>query len=799
MVARGRRRRAATRLASPGRTSIRTRVLTIVLIPSVVLLVVGVGFASYLVWTGVEARDWAATQLLTIDPGTGFVRTLENERRDSQLALAGDPAAVARVETTRKKTDGALAAVGPIGPALEKLNPDAVGAANAAFGASLAQLPGIRQQVDLHTATVAGVDDFYSRFTGVVVTGLDGTVATAPDARAAEGDTAASDVFQVADAMARGNALAAGVLYRGKLSGDQLLQYAQLVGSYHVQLTALHNHVAPAVRVRIDALVQSPAWQTLTAVESALITAGSLPVGQQDWQAAADQVASSLLDLWGAQYHEAQATAASTAASALTRSLVGGFILLVVIVAAFVAAVRLANALVRRLRDLRAKTLELADHRLPDIVGRLHAGQAVDIDAEIDALDQGKDELGEVAGAFIKAQRVAFEAAASEAKTRDGVNAVFLDIAHRSQLVVRRQLQVLDQAEAGQQDPEQLELLFELDHLATRARRNAENLVILGGGQPGRRWRSPVPLREIVRSAVSETEDFARVDTHRLPRQSVVAAAVADLTHLIAELVDNATTFSPPDSHVTVLGNVVGKGVVIEIQDQGLGIPAEDRALYNENLRNPPDFEFMALTRRRTLGLFVVGQLSQRQGISVTLTESAYGGVTAIVLIPSTLVAGEEEPESAAAAVPASRRPSERPRRREARPGGHDAAVEPVPQASGGAPQQPDWPREEPARRLPVAPRESPGIRANGKPPGADPVPRPERSPGKRPLPRRERQANLAPQLAAELANEAAAGTSGEQPAPRRGARSPEQAQALMSAMRRGTRQGRDAGSGTSR
>jgi hypothetical protein len=224
--------------------------------------------------------------------------------------------------------------------------------------------------------------------------------------------------------------------------------------------------------------------------------------------------------------------------------------------------------------------------------------------------------------------------------------------------------------------------------------------VILGGGQPGRRWRNPVPLREIVRSAVSETEDFARVDTNRLPRQSVVAAAVADLTHLIAELVDNATTFSPPDSHVTVLGNVVGKGVVIEIQDQGLGIPAEDRALYNENLRNPPDFEFMALTRRRTLGLFVVGQLSRRQGISVTLTESAYGGVTAIVLIPSSLVAGEEEPGSAAAAVPASRRPSERPRQREARPGARDASAEPVPQASGGAPQQPDWPREEPAPRV---------------------------------------------------------------------------------------------------
>lgn len=785
-----------TRLVSPRRTSIRTRVLTIVLVPSVLLLIVGVGFSSYLVWTGVEARNWAANELLAIDPGTGFVRALENERRDSQLAVAGDPAAAARVGTTRKETDAALAAVGPIGPALAKLNPDAVGDANATFVALLTELPAIRQQVDLRTATPAGVDDFYSRFTGVAVKGLDGTVATAPDARAAADGAAASDVFQVADAMARGNALAAGVLYRGKLSGDQLLQYAQLVGSYRVQLTALRNRVAPAVRTRIDTLVQTPAWQTLTSVERALVAGQPLPVGQQDWQAAADQVSSSLLDLWRAQFHEAQSTAASTAASTLSRYLVGGIIVLAVTTAAFLAAVRLANALVRRLRDLRTKTLELAERRLPDIVGRLHAGQAVDIDAEVGTLDSGGDEIGEVAGAFHKAQRVAVEAAASEAKTRDGVNAVFLDIAHRSQLVVRRQLQVLDQAEAGQQDPEQLELLFQLDHLATRARRNAENLVILGGGQPGRRWRNPVTLREIVRSAVSETEDFARVDTNRLPRQSIVAAAVADLTHLIAELVDNATTFSPPDSHVTVLGNVVGKGVAIEILDQGLGIPAEDRARYNENLRNPPDFEFMALTERRTLGLFVIGQLSRRHGIGVTLTESPYGGVTAIVLVPSSLVAGEED----AVGVPASRRPRERLRQREARLGGNEVPVEPVPRPAGSAPpQQHDWPREEPARRVPAPPRETPAIRANGKPPGASPVARPDRSPGKRPLPRRERQANLAPQLAAELAQERTAGASGEQPGPRRGARSPEQAQALMSAMRRGTRQGRDAGSGTSR
>src|SRR5262249_21250180 len=151
------------------------------------------------------------------------------------------------------------------------------------------------------------------------------------------------------------------------------------------------------------------------------------------------------------------------------------------------------------------------------------------------------DEIGQVAEAFNSAQLIAVTAAAAEARSRAGINKVFLDIAHRSQLVVHQQLELLDVAEAKQADPEHLELLFRLDHLATRARRNAENLVILGGGQPGRKWRRSAGLEDIVRSAVSETEDFARVSTVRLPGLQLRGTVVGDLIHLLAELVDNAT------------------------------------------------------------------------------------------------------------------------------------------------------------------------------------------------------------------------------------------------------------------
>lgn len=294
-------------------------------------------------------------------------------------------------------------------------------------------------------------------------------------------------------------------------------------------------------------------------------------------------------------------------------------------------------------------------------------------------LDYGTDEIGQVAEAFNTAQRAAVDAAVTEARTRGGISKVFLDIAHRSQLVVHRQLELLDVAEARQGDPEHLELLFQLDHLATRARRNAENLLILGGGQPRRRWRRPAGLEDVVRSAVSETEHFARVTTVRLPDVRVQGAVVGDLIHLLAEPVDNATTFSPPDAAVTVRGNQVGKGVVVEVEDQGLGIEFAELERLNQTLANPPDFQAMAASGQRHLVLFVVGQLAQRHGITVSLLESAYGGIKAIVLIPVAVV---EAADTAVNGSPATGRPGrheQRPqgcgtRPGQARPGGAAAA-----------------------------------------------------------------------------------------------------------------------------
>lgn len=373
-----------------------------------------------------------------------------------------------------------------------------------------------------------------------------------------------------------------------------------------------------------------------------------LPMSVATWQEASGQVVSALLKLWEDQSNDAHEIARAQGDRTAQRSLLGGAAVLLIATLAFLAALVLANRFIGRMRRLRRDTLELADQRLPDLMRRLGQGENVDSTAEASRLDFGTDELGQVADAFNRAHVAAVAAAVAEAKTRTGVNAVFLNIAHRSQVVVHRQLSLLDQAERKEENADQLELLFQLDHLATRARRNAENLIILGGEQPGRRWRKPVPLLELVRGAVAESLDYARIQTGRMPEAQVSSNAVADLIHLLAELMDNATAFSPPQARVEVSGVVVGRGVAVEIIDQGLGMSEDDFAARNALLADPPDFSVVSLSSDARLGLFVVAKLANRHGVSVRLGESVYGGVRAVVLIPTALLrphspAGDED------------------------------------------------------------------------------------------------------------------------------------------------------------
>jgi signal transduction histidine kinase len=233
-----------------------------------------------------------------------------------------------------------------------------------------------------------------------------------------------------------------------------------------------------------------------------------------------------------------------------------------------------------------------------------------------------RDEVGEVAAAFNTVHRVAIQVAAEQAALRMSIGDMFLNLARRSQALIDRQLELIDELEE-EADSETLANLFKLDHLATRMRRNAENLIVLSGAEPPRRWTEPIPLAEVARGAIAEVEDYQRVALLPMEEVGVPGHAVADIIHLLAELIENATSFSPPGTAVRVGGQRAATGYVVEVEDRGLGMSDEELMEANERLANPPAIDSAV---SRMLGLFVVGRLARRYDIRVQLRHSSYGG-----------------------------------------------------------------------------------------------------------------------------------------------------------------------------
>ena len=303
-----------------------------------------------------------------------------------------------------------------------------------------------------------------------------------------------------------------------------------------------------------------------------------------------------------------------------------------------------------------------------------------------------------------------------EARLRQGLNDVFRSLARRSQSLLHRQLTLLDQMERRASDPEALDDLFRLDHLTTRMRRHAEGLVILAGAPPGRGWSSPVRMVDVMRGAIAEVEDYARVSVATRSQAALAGSAVADVIHLLAELIENATTLSPPYTSVRVSGDTVANGFAIEVEDRGLGMSPTRLAELNDRLANPPEFN---PSDSEQLGLFVVSQLAKRHGIRVTLKASPYGGTAAIVLIPQHLVVTEEAFRAGLPGEPA-RGPAHRQRQPvvpatpagAGRPGGRDPA--PASPSSAACPGS-ARPRGPHLRAAAPLPGERPGAAGAGR------------------------------------------------------------------------------------
>ncbi|MET8974077.1 nitrate- and nitrite sensing domain-containing protein [Streptomyces sp. NPDC004539] len=325
-------------------------------------------------------------------------------------------------------------------------------------------------------------------------------------------------------------------------------------------------------------------------------------------------------------------------------AIISGLLILLVLGVSLVGAFVVARSMIRSLRRLQETATKVAQERLPELVKQLSESDPQDVDTSVESVGvHSRDEIGQVAAAFDDVHREAVRLAAEQALLRGNVNAMFTNLSRRSQGLIQRQLSLISELESREADPDQLSSLFKLDHLATRMRRNGENLLVLAGEEPGRRWTRPVPLVDVLRAAASEVEQYERIELASVPTTEVAGRVVNDLVHLLAELLENATSFSSPQTKVKVTGHALPDGrVLIEIHDTGIGLSPEDLAAINERLASPPTVD-VSVSRR--MGLFVVGRLSQRHGIRIQLRPSDSGGTTALVMLPVDVAQGGKKPQ----------------------------------------------------------------------------------------------------------------------------------------------------------
>jgi signal transduction histidine kinase len=330
---------------------------------------------------------------------------------------------------------------------------------------------------------------------------------------------------------------------------------------------------------------------------------------------------------------ELNATSANLRSQAQTDAYANAGLIVAVLLVAILGAGLVARSMVRTLAKLQQTAEDVAEHTLPEMVRKLSEADPQDVDVTIQPIGiDTRDEIGHVARAFDKVHSQAVRLAAEQALLRGNINAMFTNLSRRSQGLIQRQLAMISELESREADPDQLAQLFKLDHLATRMRRNGENLLVLAGEDPGRRWTRPVPLVDVLRAAASEVEQYERIELASVPTAEVAGRVVNDLVHLLAELLENATSFSSPQTRVKVTGHALPDGrVLIEIHDTGIGLSPDDLAEINERLANPPVVD-VSVSRR--MGLFVVGRLSLRHGIRIQLRPSDSGGTTALVMLP---------------------------------------------------------------------------------------------------------------------------------------------------------------------
>ncbi|WP_063772512.1 nitrate- and nitrite sensing domain-containing protein [Streptomyces sp. NRRL S-495] len=616
---------------------------------------------------------------------------LQEERRLSAEALARPGSVTDQLKRQRQLTDEAVEKFQTLSGETADSAPTEVRTAVAEARRAMEKLGDQRALVDKGTTDQQGVYAYYTDLIAVDLR-LFTALSHVDTGEVTWISKTLVNSFWAKEMLAREDAILARGWPSGKLSASDYQLVQQAIGAQdHLFTVQVVPYVPAGERAAWSELMSGPAWQAKAAVEQALTRPAvadatgtvRLPQLQDQWRQAVDQVNPQLVKVIETRTEGVVEVGKGSILSLLTRVALTSVIGLLAVIVVVLASWRLTRSLRRRINDLHAQAQDM-EHTLPEVVERLARGEQVDVEAESRAITagahaRGGDELAQLGQAMNLARTSALGAAVRQAEQHRGFERLLQRIARRTQLLIGQQLRKLDALERRHEDPEVLEGLFDLDHLTARLRRYEENLVIMAGGQPQRKWRKPVPLLDVLRAAQGEVQEYRRIVLDVEGHPWLSERAVGPIAHVVAELMENAASFSKPPTPVDVRAAVVGRGLAIEIEDRGLGMDPEQYDTANALMAaaladEAPRTDMLARGDDIRLGFHVVARLASAIGLQIEFRPSAFGGTRVVVLVPGELILDGDSglPDNAAVTpIPLARR--QRPA---------DRAQSPVPLAS---------------------------------------------------------------------------------------------------------------------
>ncbi|MFC7341310.1 nitrate- and nitrite sensing domain-containing protein [Saccharopolyspora griseoalba] len=640
--------------------SLLTKLAAVVLVPVIFAITLGVGQIR---WQVEQADDYGrvATVLDTEHRIQPLTEGLQLERNRAVELLAGDGDAAAFEQQTAE-TDKAAQDLRQAMNANRDLFTDVATERYDEVRKAMDTVDKLRKGAAVGAVDMTAVVGGYSQVIQQALSLDRALTASVADPRISSTATALQDLLALSEEVRLQQALVLTGLSEGELD-EQTLQ--QLNGSRARLLSKINDArsgVAEHWQNRLDDQLKVPSIVQRNAMLAQLVAestddvhSGSYSIDRQAWNEASDGSVATIEGGRGELAHEVRTIADELADDASDSAGWDSVFLLAALIAAAAMIIMISRQLLGSLRALRIGALDAAEYDLPQAVAQVREGKGAS--AEVPPLPvDTSEEVGQVARAFDQVNEQALRLAVEQADLRRGYSDAFVSVSRRSQALLERQLRLFEELEQDEEDPDQLSRLFQLDHLATRMRRNNENLMVLSGSDLARRFTQPTEVADVLRAAVSEIEQYPRVMVQPPPAIKLRGNTASDLVRLVAELLDNAANFSAPDTSVTVSAYQSGDGtLVLDVLDQGIGMGNEELFEANQRLSQVSEDD-MATSRR--MGLFVAGRLAQRHGINVELHGGPdVEGVRAAVLIPSDHVvsAQGQQPQMPSAAQPAQR------------------------------------------------------------------------------------------------------------------------------------------------